>query len=75
LFVSGGIGTLSDNSQAKITTKFVSQLEDFGIKPSKIHRNLSVENLIEMVVQKNEGMIISTGSVSVKTVIIKVWFE
>jgi len=58
---------MSDNSQAKITTKFVSQLEDFGIKPSKIHRNLSVENLIEMVVQKNEGMIISTGSVSVKT--------
>ena len=43
---------MSDNSQAKITSKFVSQLDDFGIKPSKIHRNISVENLIQYS-QKN----------------------
>ena len=36
-------------------------------KPSKIYRNLSVEKLVEIAVEKNEGMVTSTGSLSVKT--------
>ena len=47
--------------------KFISQIKEFGINPSKVHRNLSVEKLVEDATQKNEGMITSTGSLSVKT--------
>lgn len=50
-----------------ITTKFVSQIEAFGIKPSKIHRNISPEKLVEIAVKNNEGMLTATGSLSVKT--------
>ena len=50
-----------------ISEAFSSQIEKFGIKPSKIHRNYPAEKLVEMAVQKNEGIITSTGSLSVKT--------
>jgi len=50
-----------------ISNKFISQIKEFGINPSKIHRNLSVEKLVEIAVQKNEGLVTSTGSLSVKT--------
>lgn len=50
-----------------ITTKFTSQLVAFGINPSKVYRNLLPTNLVELAVQKNEGMVTSTGSLSVKT--------
>lgn len=50
-----------------ITTKFSSQLADFGINPSKVNRNLSVEDLVKFAVEKNEGIVTSTGSLSVKT--------
>jgi len=50
-----------------MSNKFISQIKEFGINPSKIHRNLSVEKLLEAATQKNEGMITSTGSLSVKT--------
>ncbi|MCH2406723.1 MAG: phosphoenolpyruvate carboxykinase (ATP) [Candidatus Nitrosopelagicus sp.] len=52
---------------ANMSSKFISQIKEFGINPSKIHRNLSVEKLLEAATQKNEGMITSTGSLSVKT--------
>jgi phosphoenolpyruvate carboxykinase (ATP) len=55
------------DSKSTITTKFVSQIEAFGIKPSTIHRNLSPEKLVEMAVQKNEGILTTTGSLAVKT--------
>jgi len=58
---------MNENLKAKITTKFISQIENLGIKPSKIHRNLSPEELVETSVQKNEGIVTSTGSLSVKT--------
>ena len=54
-------------SESSISDKFVSQLTSFGITPSKVHRNLSVEELVNVSVQKNEGMITSTGSLSVRT--------
>ena len=50
-----------------MSNKFISQIKEFGINPSQIHRNLSVEKLLEVATQKNEGMITSTGSLSVKT--------
>jgi phosphoenolpyruvate carboxykinase (ATP) len=50
-----------------ISNKFISQIKEFGINPSKVHRNLSVEKLVEIAVQKNEGLVTSTGSLSVKT--------
>ena len=54
-------------SEFSSSNKFASQITEFGINPSKIHRNLSVEKLVEISVQKNEGMVTSTGSLSVKT--------
>ena len=54
-------------SEFSSSSKFTSQITEFGINPSKIHRNLPVEKLVEISVQKNEGMITWTGSLSVKT--------
>ena len=49
------------------TDKFLSQIRDFGISPSKIYRNLSVDDLVQTAVARNEGVINSTGSLSVNT--------
>ena len=49
------------------TEKFVAQLADFGINPSKVHRNLSVEEMVSISVDRNEGVVNSTGSLSVNT--------
>ena len=53
--------------EAKISSKFLTQLENLGINPKSAHRNLSVEKLVEMSTQKNEGVLTSSGSLSVKT--------
>ena len=58
---------MSHNPSSTITSKFTNQLIEFGINPSKVYRNLSVTNLVEIAVQKNEGIVTSTGSLSVKT--------
>lgn len=50
-----------------VTDKFLSQLSEFGVNPSKIHRNLPVEDLVKIAVGRNEGIVTSTGSLSVKT--------
>jgi len=50
-----------------VTSRFTLQLKKFGIKPSKVHRNLSVQELVDGAVKKNEGIVTSTGSLSVKT--------
>ncbi len=50
-----------------VTEKFASQLTDFGINPSKVHRNLSVEEMVSIAVQRKEGIVNSTGSLSVNT--------
>jgi len=54
-------------NESESTPKFNAQVTAFGINPSKIYRNLSVEKLVEISVEKNEGMVTSTGSLSVKT--------
>ena len=58
---------MTENPKSTITSKFTAQLENFGITPSTIHRNLTVAKLVEIAVQKNEGILTSTGSLSVKT--------
>ena len=49
------------------TEKFISQLTAFGINPSKVHRNLSVEEMTDIAIQRKEGVVNSTGSLSVNT--------
>jgi phosphoenolpyruvate carboxykinase (ATP) len=58
---------MSEKTRATITSLFNSQIVDFGIKPSKIFRNLTPEELVDAAVNRNEGIITSTGSLSVKT--------
>ncbi len=48
-------------------TKFFLQMEEFGIKSVKVHRNIPPQTLVEIATQKNEGIVTSTGSLSVKT--------
>jgi phosphoenolpyruvate carboxykinase (ATP) len=55
------------NSESTITKNFSNQLEIFGITPSSVHRNLPVAKLVDIAIQKNEGIVTSTGSLSVKT--------
>jgi len=42
-------------------------LTTFGIKPSKVHRNLSVDDMVKLAVERKEGIVNSTGSLSVNT--------
>jgi len=45
-------------------TKFFLQMEEFGIKSVKVHRNIPPQTLVEIATQKNEGIVTSTGSLS-----------
>lgn len=58
---------MTENPKSTITSKFTTQLEDFGITPSIVHRNLPVAKLIEIALQKKEGILTDTGSLAVKT--------
>ncbi|MGI0016851.1 MAG: phosphoenolpyruvate carboxykinase (ATP), partial [Nitrososphaera sp.] len=37
------------------------------IKLGKVHSNLSVPSLVEIIIKKNEGSVSSTGALSVRT--------
>ena len=54
-------------SKTNITSKFTYQIEELGLKPSVIHRNLSSKELIKMSVERNEGILTKTGALSVTT--------
>jgi len=43
------------------------ELEALDIKLVNAHKNLSVPTLVEMILERNEGVLSSTGSLSVKT--------
>ena len=49
------------------TAGLASQLESFGLRPSAVHRNLPPERLVEAAVRCGDGMLTSTGSLSVRT--------
>ncbi len=50
-----------------ITTKSMIQLAEMEIKLGSVHQNLSVPSLVEMIISRNEGILSSTGALSVKT--------
>ena len=55
------------DSKTNITSKFTYQIEELGLKPSVVHRNLSSKELIKMAVERNEGVLTKTGALSVTT--------
>ncbi|HII00043.1 MAG TPA: phosphoenolpyruvate carboxykinase (ATP) [Nitrosopumilus sp.] len=50
-----------------MTKQFLEQLSAFGINPLKIHRNLSTDEMMSIAVERKEGVVNSTGSLSVNT--------
>ncbi len=56
-----------EDLKATITGKFITQLKEQGITASNIHRNLPVKLLVDIVLEKNEGVLTSNGSLSVRT--------
>ncbi len=54
-------------TESKITSQFHTQLQRFGLNPSKVYRNLSPDELVKDSVEKNEGILTSTDSLAVKT--------
>ena len=55
------------DSKTNITSKFTYQIEELGLNPSVVYRNLSSKKLIEMAVARNEGVLTKTGAFSVTT--------
>src|SRR5207244_12643815 len=50
-----------------ITTKSMIQLAEMDIKLGRAHDNLSVPSLVELIINRKEGILSSTGALSVKT--------
>lgn len=48
-------------------SRLVAQLKEYGLTPSKLQVNLSVSKLVELAIQRNEGMFSSSGAFCVKT--------
>lgn len=57
---------LGDNPKI-ITIKSTIQLAEMEIKLGRVHHNLSVPSLVELIISRNEGVLSSTGALSVKT--------
>ena len=55
------------DSKRNITSKFTYQIEELGLKPSIVYRNLSSKELIKMALARNEGVLTKTGALSVTT--------
>ena len=55
------------DSKTNISSKFTYQIEEMGLNPSVIYRNLSSKELIKMAVARNEGVLTKTGALSVTT--------
>ncbi len=50
-----------------ITTKSMIQLAEMEIEIGRVHHNLSVPSLVELIISRKEGVLSSTGALSVKT--------
>ena len=50
-----------------ITDRFSSQLAEFGIRPSKVHRNLAVEDMVNIATERGEAVTSTAGAISVNT--------
>ena len=55
------------DSKTNITSKFTYQIEELGLKPTIVHRNLSAKELIKIAIARNEGVLTKTGALSVTT--------
>jgi phosphoenolpyruvate carboxykinase (ATP) len=55
------------NNPKIITTKSMIQLAEMDIKLGKAYSNLSVPSLVEVIIKRKEGILSSTGALSVKT--------
>ena len=55
------------SEKTQVTTMFGQQIRRFGLEPGAIHRNLSAADLAGFAVERSEGVITSTGSLSVRT--------
>lgn len=53
--------------QPSLGSAFASQLDSLGLRPLAVHRNLSPEKLAEESVRRGDGLLTSTGSLSVRT--------
>src|SRR5919198_1759069 len=58
---------LVENNPKIITTKFLIQLAEMDIKLGRVYNNPSVPSLVEIIINRNEGILSSTGALSVKT--------
>src|ERR687887_1552925 len=56
---------LGDNPKI-ITTKSMIQLAEMDIKLGRVHHSLSVPSLVELIINRKEGVLSSTGALSVK---------
>ena len=50
-----------------ITAKTVIQFAEMDFKLGRVHHNLSVPALVEIIIKRKEGILTSTGALSVKT--------
>src|ERR671925_799097 len=57
---------VGDNPKV-ITTKSMVQFAEMEIEIGRVHHNLSVPSLIELIISRKEGVLSSTGALSVKT--------
>jgi phosphoenolpyruvate carboxykinase (ATP) len=57
---------LKDNPKI-ITAKPMTQFAEMDIKLGRFHHNLSVPLLVELIIDQKEGILTSTGALSVKT--------
>jgi phosphoenolpyruvate carboxykinase (ATP) len=58
---------LIGNNPKIITTRSMIELTEMDVKLGKIHNNLSVPSLVEEIISRNEGLLSSTGALSVRT--------
>ena len=58
---------LTKDNPKIITTKSMIQLAEMDIKLGRAYHNLSVPSLVEVIIKRKEGILSSTGALSVKT--------
>ncbi len=64
---SGGSGGGGTARSAPTTGRFADQIADLGLRPSRMHRNLGPDELVDASVRQNDGLVTTTGSLSVRT--------
>ena len=58
---------MNDEDDGHTREYYILQLEEMNINFGKIERNLPIATLIEIAIQRNEGLLSNSGALSVKT--------